>query len=141
CPFSPVAENFLTKDDLPMLGLLLRTIAVGIAKSITLGEYNRIKNENKTASDYQILIALLNKIATAFVIPQYYQPGRTSDGTAPLRIYTIVGLDGQIINIQGFDLMQTVKITVRHTNGTFDQETIDPSDAVKRIGREAGYRP
>ena len=141
-----------------MWGVILRTIAVGVGKAITLGEYNRIKNENKLASDYHIFISVLNAIANkraisckvdetsrdcpmAFVLPQYYQPGRTSDGTAPLRIFTIVGLDRQIINIQGFDLMQTVKVTVRHTNGTFDVENVDPSDALKRIEREAGYRP
>jgi hypothetical protein len=143
-PIFPIAENFLTKENLHMWGAFLRAIAIGIGKSITLGEYDRIKKENKLASDYQILIAVLNKITpggSATVIPDYYQRGRTSDGTAPLRIFTIVGLDGQIINIQGFDLMQTVKVTVRHTNGTYDVETVDPSDALKRIEREAGYRP
>jgi hypothetical protein len=52
-----------------------------------------------------------------------------------------MGLDGQIINIQGYDLTQTVKVTVLHTNGTSDMENVDPSDALKRIEREAGYRP
>src|SRR3954468_4738153 len=141
-PIFPIAENFLTKENLHMWGAFLRAIANGIGKSITLGEYDRIKKENKLASDYQILIAVLNKISpSATVIPDYYQRGRTSDGTAPLRIFTITGLDGQIINIQGFDLMQRVKVTVRHTNGTYDVETVDPSDALKRIEREAGYRP
>ena len=127
-----------------MWGALLRAVAIGIGKAITFGEYDRIKKENKNASDYKILIAVLTKITPAGsvnVIPDYYQRGRTSDGTAPLRIFTLKGLDGQIINIQGFDLMQTVKVTVRHTNGTYDVETVDPSDALKRIEREGGYRP
>jgi hypothetical protein len=156
-PIFPIAENFLTKEDLPMWGWILRTIAVGAGKALTLGEYNRIKQENKLKSDYHILIAVLNEIASkravtckvdetsrdcpiSYVIPHYHQPGRTTDGTAPLRIFTLMGTDGQIINIQGFDLMQTVKVTVRHTNGTFDVETVDPSDALKRIEREAGIR-
>jgi hypothetical protein len=144
-PIFPIAENFLTKEDLPMWGWILRTIAVGAGKALTLGEYNRIKKENKLKSDYHILIAVLNEIARrkgdSHVIPHYHQPGRTTDGTAPLRIFTITGKDGQIINIQGFDLMQTVKIFVRHTNGTYDVETVDPSDALKRIEREAGSPP
>ena len=140
-----------------MWGLLLRTIAVGAGKALTLGEYNRIKKENKLNGDYHILISVLNEIAKravtckvdetsrdcpiSFVIPHYHQPGRTTDGTAPLRIFTITGKDGQIINIQGFDLMQKVKVFVRHTDGTYDEETVVPSDALKRIEREAAYRP
>lgn len=156
-PVSPIAEHFLTKEDLPMWWLI-RTIAIGVGKAITLGEYKRIKNENKRQGEYGIFIALLNELAKkrlvtckadelskdcpmAFMIPQHYQPGKTTDGTAPLRIFTIIGLDGQIINIQGFDLKQTVRITVRHTNGKTDMEDVDPSDALKRIEREAGYSP
>jgi hypothetical protein len=156
-PIFPIAENFLTKEDLPMLAWILRTIAVGLGKAATLGVYKQIKDENKRHSDYHIFIALLNEAAKkrlvtcrfdelsrdcpmAIVIDHYYQPGKTTDGTAPLRIFTITGLDGQIINIQGYDLTQTVKVTVRHTDGTFDVENVDPSDALKRIEREAGYR-
>lgn len=141
-----------------MWGWLLRTIAIGAGKAITLGEYKRIKAENKRRGDYAVFIALLSAIAKkrlvtcktdeissdcpmVVVIDHYYQRGRTTDGTAPLRIFTITGLDGQIINIQGFDLTQTVKISVRHTNGTSDVEDVDPSEALKRIEREAGYRP
>jgi hypothetical protein len=128
-----------------MWGWFIRAIAVGAGKALTLGEYNRIKKENKLKSDYHILIAVLNEIASrkgdSHVIPHYHQPGRTTDGTAPLRIFTIKGKDGQWINIQGFDLMQKVKVFVRHTDGTYHEETVDPSDALKRIEREAGYRP
>ena len=128
-----------------MLGLILRALAIGAGKALTLGEYNKIKKENKLKGDYHILIAVLDEITRrqgdSHVIPHYHQPGRTTDGTAPLRIFTITGKDGQIINIQGFDLMQKVKVFVRHTNGTYDEETVDPSDALKRIEREAGYRP
>src|SRR3954467_12174561 len=115
-PIFPIAEKFLATGNLHMWGVILRTIAVGVGKAITLGEYNRIKNENKLASDYHIFIAVLNAIKNkdSVVLPDYYQPGRTSDGTAPLSIFTIRELYCQIINIQGFDLMQTVKITVRH---------------------------
>src|SRR3954471_7083443 len=63
CPFSPSPKTFLTKEYLPMWGWILRTIAVGAGKALTLGEYNRIKKENKLASDYHILIAVLNEIA------------------------------------------------------------------------------
>ena len=125
-----------------MWGLILRTIAIGAGKALTLGEYNKIKKENKLKSDYHILIAVLDEITKrngdSHVLPHYHQPGRTTDGTAPLRIFTIKGKDAQWINIQGFDLMQKVKVFVRHTDGTYDEETVDPSDALKRIEREAG---
>jgi hypothetical protein len=144
-PIFPIAENFPTKEDLTMWGLILRTIAIGAGKALTLGEYNKIKKENKLRGDYRILIAVLEEITKrngdSHVIEHYHQPGRTTDGTAPLRIFTIRGKDGQWINIQGFDLMQKVKVFVRHTDGTYDEETVDPSDALKRIEREAGYRP
>jgi len=139
------------------LGWLLRAIAIGIGKAITLGEYERIRDENKRASEYAIFILLMKEIAKkrlttckpdelsrdcpiAVVFDQFYQDGgRTTSGTAPLRIFTIIGSDGQIINIQGFDLSQKVKVTVRHTTGKMDSEDVDPSDALKRIEREAGY--
>ena len=135
---------------------ILRTNAIGIEKTITLGEYERIKKENKRASDYGIFIILMDAVVgkklttckpdelsrdcpVAVVLQQFYQDGRTTDGTAPLRMYTIIGSDGQTINIQGFDLSQTIKVTVRHTDGKMDYEEVDPSDALKRIEREAGY--
>jgi hypothetical protein len=135
---------------------VLRTIAIGVGKAITLGEYERIRKENRRASTYRIFIILMSEVAKkrlvtckadelskdcpmAIVIEQYYQEGKTTNGTSPLRIFTIVGSDGQIINIQGFDLMQTVTVTVRHTDGKMDIEKVDPSDALKRIEREAGY--
>ena len=139
------------------MGWLLRAIAIGIGKAITLGEYERIRDENKRASEYAIFILLMNEIVKkrlitckpdelsrdcpiAVVFDQFYQDGgRTTSGTAPLRIFTIIGSDGQIINIQGFDLSQKVKVTVRHTDGKMDLEDVDPSDALKRIEREAGY--
>jgi hypothetical protein len=132
---------------------LLRTLGIGLGKAITLGEYERIKNENRRAGDYGILIGMLDKFVIkasntcvkdcpiATVLPQYYQKGRTTDGTAPLRLFTFVGRDGQIINLQGFDLMQTVKVTVRHTDGTFSYEVVDPRDAMAWIRREAGIAP
>ena len=141
------------------MGWLLRAIAIGIGKAITLGEYERIRDENKRASEYAIFILLMNEIVKkrlitckpdelsrdcpiAVVFDQFYQDGgRTTSGTAPLRIFTIIGSDGQIINIQGFDLSQKVKVTVQHTNGKIDFEEIDPAEALKRIEMEAGYRP
>lgn len=138
------------------MGWILRTLAIGIGKAITLGEYDRIKNENRRQSDYGILVILLNDVAGrrlvrcapnelsrgcpfATVYEQYSQEGRTSSGTAPLRVYVIMGSDGQIINIQCFDLMQTVHVWVTHTDGASDHEEVDPKEALKRLEREAGY--
>jgi hypothetical protein len=134
---------------------LLKKLALGLLKAITVDEYKRIKAENKRADDYGDFIHLMEAVAkqrlvacrpdelstecpTASVIDQYYQDGRTTSGTAPLRIFTVIGSDGQIINIQGFDLSQTVTVTVRHKNGKMDLEKVDPSEAMKRIRREAG---
>jgi hypothetical protein len=135
---------------------LLKKIAIGFAKAVAGGEYERIKEENKRARDYGAFIHLMDEVSKqrlvackpdelsegcpmASVISHYHQEGNTSDGTAPLRMYTIIGSDGQIINVQGFDLKQTIKVTVRHTNGRMDLEQVDPTDAMKRIRREAGY--
>jgi hypothetical protein len=135
---------------------LLGKLGIWLAKAITVGEYERIKNENQRARDYSAFIRVMEEIAKkrlvacksdelsrdcpmAFVITDYYQDGRTSSGTAPLRLFTIIGSDGQIINVQGFDLTETIKVTVRHTNGKMDFEVVDPSEAMKRIRREAGY--
>lgn len=124
-----------------------------IAEWITIGEYERIKNENKRQDEYAIFIALLEKVAKKrlltckanelsnncpimAVIPHYHQQGKTTDGTASLRIFTIMGISGQIINIQCFDLTQKIKITVQHTNGISTQD-LNPSEALKRIESEA----
>jgi hypothetical protein len=137
---------------------LIRTLAIGIGKTITLGEYERIKSENRRQGDYGILIGMLNKFISkksprcgvnefsqdcpiVTVLPDFHQKGRTSDGTAPLRLYTFMGHDGQIINIQGYDLMQVVRLTVRHTDGTMAFEDVDPRDAMTWIRREAGITP
>jgi hypothetical protein len=135
---------------------LLKTIGISFAKFITLKEYHRIVNENSRARSYNALMRLMETVAKqrrvtckpeelsrscpmSFVIDQYFQRGRNSDGTAALRIFTIIGSDGQIMNIQGLDLSQTINMTVRHTNGKIDFEQIDPSEAIIRMGREAGY--
>jgi len=137
---------------------LLKKLGLELAKEITFGEYKRIKEENRKSSEYREFIRLLEKIAETrsgeckryefskecpqtAVIWDYTQEGKTSRGTAPLRIFTIMGSDGQIINIQGFDLSETVKYTVRHTNGKMDLEELDAAEAMKRIRREAGYSP
>ena len=135
---------------------LLKKLAIEFVKAIGVGEYKRIKEENKRARDYGDFIHLMDDVAKkrlitcksdelsgdcpmTTVISQFYQDGRTTSGTAPLRIFTVIGSDGQIINIQGFDLSQTIKVTVRHTNGKMDLETVDPVEAMKRIRREAGF--
>jgi hypothetical protein len=132
-------------------------LAEEAGKKIPEGMYDRIKKENNRQRAYGALIEVLERVAKKRVvqcksaelsrdcpmvttIQQYYQPGRTTDGTAPLRIFTIVGSDGQVINIQCFDLTQTIKITVQHKDGA-DVETLDPREALKRIRREAGYGP
>ena len=119
-------------------------------------EYRRIVEENRLDKAYGALMALLETIAKqrsvdcrpdefsracpqSFVIGNYYQDGRTSSGTAPLRSFTIAGSDGQIMNIQGFDLTSTVTFFVRHGDGSSQFEKIDPSEAIKRLGWEAGY--
>jgi hypothetical protein len=135
---------------------LLKKLGIELAKALTYGEYKRIKEENKLAQDYGDFIHILEEVAKkravtctqyelskdcplTTVIWDYYQDGKTSSGTAPLRLFTIVGSDGQTINVQGFDLSKTIKITVRHTNGRFDFEVVDPTEAMKWIRREAGY--
>jgi hypothetical protein len=137
---------------------LIRTLGIGIGKAITLGEYARIKNENRRQGDYGILIGMLSNLVSkrspgcganevskdcpiGTVVNDFFQKGRTSDGTAPLRLFTFVGSDGQIINVQGYDLMQTVKVTVRRTDGTMNFEEVDPNDAMKWIRREARITP
>jgi len=144
------------KEEGYSMGWLLKNLGSYLLKTITVGEYKRIVKENDRARSYDALIRLLQAIAKqrlvacrpdelsrncplSFVIDHYYQDGRTSSGTAPLRSFTIMGSDGQIMNIQGFDLSQTVRISVRHANGKVDLEQIDPSEAIKRLGREAGY--
>jgi hypothetical protein len=137
---------------------ILKKLGGYFGKTVTIDEYNRITNENKRERDYHDLIRLMDGAAKkrsvtckpdelsqecpmAMVIDQMYDPDprRTTSGTAAYRMFTIIGSDGQIINLQGYDLSQNVKITVRHTDGKMDLEEVDPSEAMKRIRREAGY--
>jgi hypothetical protein len=140
------------------MGWLLKKLGLALAKFIIIGEYKRIKNENKRQADYGDFMHLMGKIAElrsvrcktdelspecpmAMVINQMYNPDPrgTTSGTDTFRMFTIIGSDGQVINVQGFDLSQMIKITVRHTDGKMDVEDIDPSEAMKRIRREAGF--
>jgi hypothetical protein len=58
-PIFPIVENFMTNENFNMWELLLKTIAIGVGKAVTFGEYEKIKNESKHISDYNTLIALL----------------------------------------------------------------------------------
>jgi hypothetical protein len=137
-------------------------LAVNVVTRVMLaigeGEYRRIVAENDRQRAYGLFIGIMDAVAkqrtgackfgetsetcpTAATIPQYYQKGRTTDGTAPLRIYTVIGADGEFINVQGFDLSQNVMVTVMHKNGTQLVETVSPQDAIKMMRWLAGLRP
>jgi hypothetical protein len=137
---------------------ILRKIAIGLAKSITLGEYQRIKEENQRASDYEIFIRIMEAVANSRliscrpgalsrdcpimnVLPEFDQEGKTSSGTAPLRMFTFIGSDGETINVLGYDLLQVIKITVMHMNGEITIEEVDPKDAIKQMLWAIDYRP
>jgi len=75
------------------------------------------------------------------VLPQFDQEGKTSSGTAPLRIFSFIGSDGETINVLGYDLLQVIKITIVHTNGDISLETPDPKDAIKQMLSVIDYRP
>jgi hypothetical protein len=119
------------------------------------GEYRRIVAENDRQRAYGHFIKIMDDVAKqrqltcgandlsdacpmSSIISQYYQKGRTSDGTAPLRLYTVIGADGEVVNVQGFDLSQTVLITVTHKNGTNHAEYVSPVDAIKAMRWLAG---
>ena len=77
----------------------------------------------------------------ATVLPQFYEKGRTTDGTAPLRLSTFVGSDGQIINIQeALTLCKRSRLR-SGMDGTMATEEVGPNDAMKWIRREAGITP
>ena len=146
----------ILKHEEAALEEIFKKLGEEFLKFIGEKEYERIKDENKRQRDYGAFISLMDDVAKkrlvtcktgelsrdcpmATVYSQYYQEGRTTDGTAPMRMFSIIGSDGQIINVQGFDLTQTINVTVVHKDGTSDLERIDPSEAIKRIRREAGY--
>ena len=135
-------------------------------KEVALSEYHQAKEANKKTDDYGKFVGIMEKATernesckpdefsrgcgNKATLPQYYQDGMTTHGvggyeihgtpgTAPLRIYTVKGSDGQTINVQAFDGSKTVKYTVVHKDGKSDVETLDADEATKRIQREAGY--
>lgn len=149
-----------------IVGGLGKTIAGALVKTVALGMYDEIKESNKKTDDYGKFVDVMEKATKrnesckpdelsrgcgmSYTMEHYYQEGMTThgpfgnenkgmSGTSPLRIYTVVGSDGQIINAQGFDLSKTVKYTVTHKDGTQDTEDLDAAEASKRIQREAGY--
>jgi hypothetical protein len=78
------------KQEEAALRWLLRTLGIGIGKTITLGEYERIKNGNRRQGDYGILVGTLGNIVNkrstncqmnevskdcpiATVLPKFYQ--------------------------------------------------------------------
>ena len=137
-----------------------------VAKTIVLGAYDEAKEANKKTDDYQKFVNIMDQASKrsqackpgelsrdcpiSATLPQHQQKGMTThgpyggehehmSGTAPLRIYTVVGSDGQTINVQGHDLSKTVTYTVVHKDGTSDVEELDADEAMKRIQREAAY--
>jgi hypothetical protein len=136
-------------------GKLATSVVTKVLLSISEREYRRIVTENDRQRAYGHFIAIMDAVAKerrgacksnelsdtcpmATTIQQYYQTGRTTDGTAPLRIYTVIGDDGEVINVQGFDLSQRVMITVIHKNGRNLVETVSPQDALKAMRWLAG---
>ena len=139
-------------------GKLAVNVVTKVMMAIGEGEYRRIIAENDRQRAYGVFIGIMDAVAkqrigtcksgelsetcpTAVTIAQYWQPGRTTDGSAALRIYTVIGADGQVINVQGFDLSQTVRVTVMHKNGTTLVEDVSPQDAIKMMRWLAGLRP
>jgi hypothetical protein len=140
----------------------LRKVATNVVAQVLLAipkmEYRRISAENDRWRAYCNFIKIMDLAAKqrraecaadelsdtcpmATTISQFYQPGRTTDGTAPLRMYTIIGDDGEVINIQGFDLTQLIRITVMHKNGRAMSENVSPEDALKVLRWLAGLAP
>ena len=140
------------------MGEILRKIAIGLGKVITLGEYERIKEENEHTSDYSTFMRIMEAVANSRLITcrpgdlsrdcpimnvqqQFYQEGKTSSGTAPLRIFSFIGSDGETVNVVGYDLMEIIKITVTHRNGDVSIEEPDPKDAIKQMLLVIDYHP
>ena len=140
----------------------LRKVATNVVAQVLLAipkmEYKRISAENDRERAYGNFIKIMDAAAKqrrgecardelsdtcpmASTIAHFYQPGRTTDGTAPLRIYTIIGDDGEVINIQGFDLTQLIRITVMQKNGRAQCENVNPEDAMKVLKWLAGLAP
>jgi hypothetical protein len=162
---SDVADGTVSTAETGATGVLKwlgNKLAVNVVTKVMLsigeGEYRRIVAENDRQRAYGLFIGIMDAVAkqrigacksdeisetcpTATTIQQYYQKGRTTDGTAPLRMYTVIGADGEVINVQGFDLSQTVRVTVMHKNGRHLVEDVSPQDAIKMMRWLAGLRP
>jgi hypothetical protein len=155
---TPAAEGFLKGAAKWGLRKVATNVIAQVLLAIPKMEYKRISAENDRQRAYGNFIKIMDAAAKqrrgactpdelsdtcpmALTIAQYYQEGRTTDGTAPLRMYTIIGDDGEVINIQGFDLMQTIKITVMHKNGRVLSENLSPQDAMKTLKWLAGLAP
>lgn len=128
-------------------GKLASNIITKVLMAIPEREFRRIVAENELQRAYGRFFEIMAAIGqerrydcksdelspscpTVLIIPQFQQTGRTSDGTAPFRMYTIVGDDGEIVNIQGFDLTQRISIWVTHKNGHTVGEDVSPKDAM-----------
>lgn len=141
------------------------TILKGLV-TVGTSAYDQAKDANKQDDDYKKFTGVMDaatkrgeackagelsrNCGISATQRDHYQDGMTTHdrsgrkqehtpGSAPLRIYTVVGSDGQIINAQGHDLSKTVKYTVMHKDGTSYVEDISAEEATKRIQRDAGY--
>jgi hypothetical protein len=155
----PVAWAFsILKHEEAAMGELLRKLGIGLGKAITLGEYERIKEENEHTSDYSTFMRIMEAVANSRLITcrpsdlsrdcpimnvqqQFYQEGKPSSGTAPLRMFSFIGSDGETINVMGYDLMEIIKITVIHRNGDVSFEVPDPKDAIQQMLLVIDYHP
>jgi hypothetical protein len=158
---SAAVKNGMTAGEFATgaLKFLGEKIAVNVVTQVLLSipekEFKRILAENELQRAYSEFFGIMAAVGKArryecksdelstscpmaMIIPQYFQSGRNSDGTAPLRMYTIIGDDGEVVNIQGFDLSQRIMITVRHVNGKSISENVSPKEAMLLMRYLAG---
>jgi hypothetical protein len=151
------AESFAT-GALKFFG---KKVAVNVLTKVLLAipemEIKRIIAENDLRRAYEKFIHIMDAIAKerrgackadeltescpiSATFSQFYQSGRTTDGTAAMRLYTMIGDDGEVIQIQGYDLMPRLNITVVHKNGRVINEDVSPRDALMLLRWLAGVK-
>ena len=131
---------------------LLRKMGFAIFDHILSPEYSRLMGEDEVDIDYQDFAELMNNVAKersirckldkrssdcvmAVVVNQMHDPA----GGANIRhSFTIIGADGRIINVNGCDNSQKIKILVQNPNGRAYCEGPSLRKIMERV-RGVGY--
>lgn len=131
---------------------LLKKLGIEFAKHIANTANGKYRNEKTRQNSYDTITSMMDHLTKdhsiicraieggrechmATVTSQFYD--LSSSRADKSRMYMIIGTDGVVIQVLGYDFTQEIKIFVRHPGGTTSYESYDPSLALTLVEKQS----